>query len=658
MIKFPKKKIPKKTNSLLNQTKQENIIKSIQLPLEDGQIQIKLNTSELQEELDFTTSNLSQMQTLQSLNQNQLPLQIQEKNTVTVESLQTDKEMTLLDRFLTCKTSTQLTLLSEILDQALTLKEKDFKQFWTNVSLEMSQKLWLPTKTDYVDSDLNCTKVSLQDLKSNSWFSIQKFLILKKTLPPTYYQSLMSFLQKLMVEENTKLLDPVEKKKRKKTAMKKRKKPTKEIIASKKYKLDITSEQYYLLKKWSGHCRKTYNSALASFNSKECSKDRLRDMFVLSTSDFYKENSYLNECPKEIREIMINRLIISIETNMNALAEGKIKHFQIQYLSKKDFSFSIPISSSCFSDEQKDGYIHLSPSKLDDKIKMKKSLISSEKFIPKNGQHSYFKLKRPKDSLEALAMNSSMIINKNKEAWFHLTYDSDKQNSKSENQGFNICSCDPGVKTFQTIYDPSGAVYKIGNKDIRRLNRLFVYMDKLQSDMTKEKNKLKKKNKYRAYHRMLDRVRNLIEELHVKTINFLVNNYNVIIIPDTNISAMVNGFNRTINSKVVRSMLTFAYYRFREKLKTKASLMNNVKVYSLTEEFTTKTCGCCGQINNVGSNDQLKCSKCKIIIDRDSNGARNIMIKFFTEFFQKILVRNNNIISNESVKTDVGATPF
>jgi transposase len=46
-----------------------------------------------------------------------------------------------------------------------------------------------------------------------------------------------------------------------------------------------------------------------------------------------------------------------------------------------------------------------------------------------------------------------------------------------------------------------------------------------------------------------------------------------------------------------------------------------------TEEYTSKTCGRCGELNNVGKSEIYRCSKCLLVIDRDINGARNILIK-------------------------------
>lgn len=51
-------------------------------------------------------------------------------------------------------------------------------------------------------------------------------------------------------------------------------------------------------------------------------------------------------------------------------------------------------------------------------------------------------------------------------------------------------------------------------------------------------------------------------------------------------------------------------------------------VVLVDEAFTTKTCCCCGKINNnVGCSETFKCSTCKTTIGRDVNAAKNILLK-------------------------------
>jgi putative transposase len=54
-------------------------------------------------------------------------------------------------------------------------------------------------------------------------------------------------------------------------------------------------------------------------------------------------------------------------------------------------------------------------------------------------------------------------------------------------------------------------------------------------------------------------------------------------------------------------------------------------IYIYYNGYTSKTCGCCGKINkSLGSKKTFACPNCKFTIDRDINGARNIMLKVLT----------------------------
>ena len=85
-----------------------------------------------------------------------------------------------------------------------------------------------------------------------------------------------------------------------------------------------------------------------------------------------------------------------------------------------------------------------------------------------------------------------------------------------------------------------------------------------------------------------------------------------------------------INSITKRRMQGLSHFQFQEKLKYLCKKHGN-KLYLVDESYTTKTCGCCGNINNnVGSSHIYKCNKCNYEADRDIHGARNIWIKTYT----------------------------
>jgi putative transposase len=57
-------------------------------------------------------------------------------------------------------------------------------------------------------------------------------------------------------------------------------------------------------------------------------------------------------------------------------------------------------------------------------------------------------------------------------------------------------------------------------------------------------------------------------------------------------------------------------------------LGGGVQVVEVTEEYTSKTCTKCGRINQkLGGSKVFRCG-CGMVLDRDFNGARNILLKY------------------------------
>lgn len=130
------------------------------------------------------------------------------------------------------------------------------------------------------------------------------------------------------------------------------------------------------------------------------------------------------------------------------------------------------------------------------------------------------------------------------------------------------------------------------------------------------------------------KIRNLVDELHKKLSNWLLTNYQVILLPKFETSKMIRRGQRRIRSKTARAMVTWSHYKFQQRLLSKAREYPNCRVYIVTEEYTSKTCGSCGHLHQkLGGNKKFKCpnARCKTICDRDVNGARNILLKFLTD---------------------------
>ncbi len=130
---------------------------------------------------------------------------------------------------------------------------------------------------------------------------------------------------------------------------------------------------------------------------------------------------------------------------------------------------------------------------------------------------------------------------------------------------------------------------------------------------------------------MLEKIRNKVDEIHHKTAKWLCENYTAILIPKFEVSKMVKKSNRKISSSVSRNMMTWAHFRFRQFLKSKAQLHAGVSVVEVNEAYTSKTCGLCGELNHaLGKSKTFVCAKCGYAADRDVNGARNILLRWLS----------------------------
>ena len=155
---------------------------------------------------------------------------------------------------------------------------------------------------------------------------------------------------------------------------------------------------------------------------------------------------------------------------------------------------------------------------------------------------------------------------------------------------------------------------------------------------------------------MIRKIKNLVLDIHRKTVCDLTSRYDVIFIPEFNTKGMVNKASRKIGCKISRAMMTWSHYRFRQMLKAKAVLTGTRVVVVVTEEFTSKTCSCCGLIkNNLGVSKIYNCRICKRIMDRDENGARNILIKYIVE--QGMTITFSEISASDGNREALGPTP-
>jgi putative transposase len=390
-------------------------------------------------------------------------------------------------------------------------------------------------------------------------------------------------------------------------------------------RLEPTKEQKEILIGWLGTCRWVYNKAV---DSKIESYDELCKRFannpnyedtVIKDEDGEVKRTILNEngwalkTPMALRQQALRDLDKSRKTNKKNVKSGLISRFDMKHRSKKDKQQSLVLLGQVYK-KKGDGFTFY---------------------------HTFFNkanvspIIKARGDLPDKLHHDSRIVRTRLGEWY-LKYpttvsEADVLGDDSQVPSKRICSLDPGLRTFETIFDFNGAVIEVGANDRAKLFRLALSAD----DLISRRSSLKGRKRYtyrKAYLRIFRKITRLVDEIHHKLVKFLIMNYNVIYLPTFNTQEMIKKSTskglRKINSNSARMLTAWSHYKFKTRLLYKASLVSHCKVIICDESYTSKTCTCCGKLNDkLGGSKVFKCGSCKMEMDRDFNGARNILLK-------------------------------
>ena len=519
---------------------------------------------------------------------------------VTVESLPKDKT-TLLDKKIFSEKNTLITRLYQISVQELIGKEKDFLPFWNEQCKEISRKSWLPTEIDSVDLHLNSSNLFSEKTTLNS-----SSLTIKKTHQnPNPIQENSSLLSTDYQMDTS----------------------VKEDIRTVKIRIYPNKKQSQIMKKWMGTRRYIYNKVLKSVldgNEKSKSSQSLRNKYVTSNSKGKEEKNpnvsdFELETPQKIREGAIRDLTSNFSSAFSNIKNGNIHKFNLGFSNKKSFP-SILVNKECCKF-----------------IRNKNNIITGITICPammsKYGQcKNIIKLSK-KDNYNKFIDNNIEIKKLEPECDFRLKYNKygewyiclpyTKKFKETNNDDKDWIAIDPGVRKFHTCYNDKHVIQINPNKEL--LKRLRLKKDKYQS--LRDKKIIKNKSYSRRERKINRRIENIVYDFHHKTANYLTDKYNYIILPYFESQEISK---KSSNKYMNRELLCLSHYSFSERLYHKCK---EKKCYldRCTEQYTSKTCGNCGVLNNVGTSEVYICDTCGMIMDRDSNGARNIAIKRIME---------------------------
>lgn len=386
--------------------------------------------------------------------------------------------------------------------------------------------------------------------------------------------------------------------------------------------------QTVVFNKCIGASRYFYNKSVAYLNEHGLKgnlyRSVLRSKVMRNDKDVPEDDpeSWQKDIPYDTRQEAINDAVTAFKSACTNLRNNNITHFEVRYRSKK---------KSC----RESFRVEKRALNIEEMTIMPQAMKREHK---KRKGHKQFKNKlrmRKRDIAkfkEDNTLDGNFMVVKEKPGKWYICLPRTKQQCVINNPSYQSVFNDPGVRTFQTWYNPEGTCGKINVS-----NKLYKYAEKhdtLQSLLSKT---VKSKTKTNIRSRMAllrHSMKNIVNDLHWQTCSFLCKNFKVVTQPSFEVSNMVQG--SALGSKITRKMLSLSHGLFRERLiyygASRGSTINIVE-----EDYTTKTCGGCGALKEMNGLKVYDCPYCGLKIDRDYNGARNICLKTLTPIIKSLL---------------------
>ena len=382
------------------------------------------------------------------------------------------------------------------------------------------------------------------------------------------------------------------------------------MIKSKKIRVYPDKEQRGTLRKWFGTARFVYNKTIALLNE----TDTKANWKAIKTGIIHSLPDWAKEVPYQIKSVATRDTCIAVREAKKRTKQTGEKHFA-GFKSKHNPSDSVFIPKSAIKSQ---GVYQTILGKLRLTEKLPENLKDSR--LVQDGRHYY------------LCVSYSATI------------------PKREPNG-RVVALDPGVRTFLTEFHETGFGW-IGHHAINKIQRLCSHLDDLLSRATKAKTQ-SRKNMRRAANRIRKRIKNLVNELHHKVARYLVDNFDIILLPTFETSQMTHRGSRKLQKKTVRQMLTLSHFRFKTFLKHKAKEAGGI-VIDVSEAYTSKTVSWTGEIIRTLGGKKIIKDNFGMTMDRDLNGARGIFLRALVDRPWLLTISNLQTIQEKQSPTLFG----
>lgn len=405
------------------------------------------------------------------------------------------------------------------------------------------------------------------------------------------------------------------------------------VIRVEKYQLILNNQQKNKIQSWITECKKVYNKCV----------DKLKT-----------DNTYFNKGYQTIKASLLNEIYEKIE-----------KTCPYDVLSDEIRIFSSNLKS-CFTN-LKNHNIKYFEIKKKLKTHSNYSLLIPSKSVQANGIFKSLLGSIENFHLINLPTHDCRLFYNNKCNTYTLMIPVDVQCQFIVNRE-EIVAIDPGEKKFIEFFGLKSYGYigknirkpllKIRDK-IKKYQKI-LYNYKTNRSGEKLRNRKHLKSKIRKLYR---KSKNIVKELHNQSANYLCKNYDKIIIPKFETQQMVKHKKSSykeyklqyitkegttierrneqakklikiqrLNKNVKYVLNALSHYSFRQHL-TEKSVEHGCQLRVVTEEYTSCTCTNCGHKSTKYDKQREKeCAYCHYKIDRDLNGARNILLKNLKAF--------------------------
>ena len=355
------------------------------------------------------------------------------------------------------------------------------------------------------------------------------------------------------------------------------------VTKSKKIRVYPTTEQREILRQWFGTARFTYNKTVALLND----TDTKANWKAIKTGILHDLPQWSKKTPYQIKSVAIRDACKAVSNaKIKCSQTGEVQH--VSFKSKRSSSDSIFIPKSAIKER---GPYH---TKLGD-LRITETLPNT--------------------------ICDSRLLKENDKYYLCISYTVTTPKRKPNGR---VVALDPGVRTFLTYFHEHGFGW-LGHHAINRIQRLCSYLDDLLSRASKATRQARK-NMRRAANRTRNRIRNLVDELHKKVARYLVDNFDIILLPTFETSGIVMRGKRKLRKKSARQMLTLSHYRFKQFLKHKAK-ETGCLVIDVCEAYTSKTVSWNGEMSPTLGGKKVIKDSAGLKMDRDLNGARGIFLR-------------------------------